>query len=72
MSRKGADLNAQIESLMDYVNWKVVVIRTFDRQRSQQLRDAFQPSDRQYDAELLPSNASMLNALELKFGENGR
>src|SRR3954470_1250503 len=66
----GANLDsAQIESLMDYVNWKVVVHHheVTPTAVTTTLRDSFQPSDRRYDAELLPSNASMLNALELKF-----
>jgi histidyl-tRNA synthetase len=69
----GANLNfAQIESLMDYVNWKVVIYRhevTPTAVRTT-IQDTFQHSDRQYDAGLLPSNASILDALESKFGEN--
>jgi histidyl-tRNA synthetase len=69
----GANLDfAQIESLMDYVNWKVVVYHheVTPTAVTTTIRDTFQPSDRQYDAELLPSNASILDALESKFGEN--
>jgi histidyl-tRNA synthetase len=69
----GANLDfAQIESLMDYVNWKVVVYHheVTPTAVTTTIQDTFQPSDRQYDAELLPSNASILDALEFKFGEN--
>jgi histidyl-tRNA synthetase len=69
----GASLDsAQIESLMDYVNWKVVVYHNevTPTAVTTTVQDTFQPSDRQYDAGLLPSNASILDALESKFGEN--
>jgi histidyl-tRNA synthetase len=69
----GADLDfAQIESLMDYVNWKIVAYHheVTPAAVTTTIRDTFQPSDRQYDAGLLPSNASILDALESKFGEN--
>jgi len=69
----GANLDfAQIESLMDYVNWKVVAYHheITPTAVTTTVRDTFQPSDRQYDAELLPSNASILDALESKFGAN--
>ncbi|HJZ22325.1 MAG TPA: histidine--tRNA ligase [Bradyrhizobium sp.] len=69
----GADLDfAQIESLMDYVNWKIIV---YDHDVSSvgvttTIRDTFESSDRQYVREELPSNASVLDALGSKFGEN--
>jgi histidyl-tRNA synthetase len=69
----GANLDdAQIESLMGYVNWKVVVYHheVTPTAVTTTIQDTFQPSDRQYDAELLPSNASILDTLESKFGEN--
>jgi histidyl-tRNA synthetase len=69
----GANLDfAQIESLMDYVNWKVVVYHheVTPTAVTTTIRDTFQPSDRRYDADMLPSNASILDALESKFGEN--
>jgi histidyl-tRNA synthetase len=69
----GANLDfAQIESLMDYVNWKVVAYHheITPTAATTTIRDTFQPSDRQYDAGLLPSNASILDALEFKFGKN--
>jgi histidyl-tRNA synthetase len=69
----GANLNfAQIESLMDYVNWKVVVYHheVTPTAVTTTIQDTFRPSDWQYDAELLPSNVSILDALESKFGEN--
>jgi histidyl-tRNA synthetase len=70
---EGANLDsAQIELLMDYVNWKAVA---HDNEVTPSAvttapRDPSLPSDRQNDAGLLPSNASILDALEFKFGEN--
>jgi histidyl-tRNA synthetase len=69
----GANLDfAQIESLMDYVNWKVVAYHheVTPTAVTTTIRDTFQPSDRQYDAGLQPSNANILDALKFKFGEN--
>ena len=57
---------------MDYVNWKVIVYHNeiTPTAVTTTIQDTFQPSDRQYDAGLLPSNASILDALQSKFGEN--
>ena len=69
----GANLDfAQIESLMDYVNWKVIVYHheITPTAVTTTIQDTFQPSDRQYDAGLMPSNKSILDALQSKFGEN--
>ena len=67
---KGANLDSdQIESLMDYVNWK-------DHQEitptavTTTAPDTYQPPDRQPDVGLLPSNAAVLDALESRFGAN--
>ncbi|WP_456769809.1 histidine--tRNA ligase [Bradyrhizobium sp. USDA 3650] len=70
---QGANLDFdQIESLMDYVNWKVIAYHheITPTAVTTTIQDTFQPSDRQYDAGLLPSNASVLDSLESKFGAN--
>jgi histidyl-tRNA synthetase len=70
---EGANLDsAQIELLMDYVNWKVVAHdnEVTPTAVTTAIRDPSLPSDRHYDAGLMPSNASILDALEFKFGEN--
>ncbi|HLL26978.1 MAG TPA: histidine--tRNA ligase [Xanthobacteraceae bacterium] len=71
---KGAELDfAQIESLMQYINWKTVIYKSEKDSKGKfvtRIQDSFSAPERKYDLRLLPQNAVVLDSLSNTFGES--